>query len=279
VGENLRTVNVLIRGDRDTRLNVHLLESIPVKLPNGQSVPLGQLATIESGAEFPYLERRNRERYVSVNAEIKGHLQPPDATLMVWKEIQDIVQNLPEGYRIEIAGSVEQSSQAQDSLKTNVPLMFLAMTALIMFYVRSFTSLFMVLMTAPLGLIGAVAALILFNQPFGFVANLGLIALGGILMRNTLILIAQIDENLYVRKMPVGRAVLDATVHRARPVILTALAAIFAFMPLTESTFWGPMAYVLIGGVAIGTFLTIFFLPALYAAWYRVSLDNDGTSA
>ncbi len=275
LGENLRTVNAMIRGENSTRRNVHLLESVPIKLANGQSVPLGRLAHIVTGTEYPYLERRNRERYVSVNAEIRGHLQPPDATLKVWNQIQDIVKSLPEGYRIEIAGSVEKSSQAQDSLKANVPLMILLMTALIMFYVRSFTSLFMVLMTAPLGLIGAVFALVVFNQPFGFVANLGLIALGGILMRNTLILIAQIDENIHVKQMPVGRAVLEATVHRARPVILTALAAIFAFMPLTESTFWGPMAFVLIGGVAVGTFLTIFFLPALYAAWYRVSLETD----
>jgi multidrug efflux pump subunit AcrB len=279
LGENLRTVNALIRGDDQTRLAIDQIGSIPIKTATGQSVPLERLARIAVGTEYPYLERRNRERYVSVNAEIKGHMQPPDATMKVWQSIQDIVQSLPEGYRIEIAGSVEKSSQAQDSLKVNVPLMLLVMTALIMFYVRSFTSLFMVLMTAPLGLIGAVAALVIFNQPFGFVANLGLIALGGILMRNTLILIAQIDENIYKKKMPVGKAVLEATVHRARPVILTALAAIFAFMPLTESTFWGPMAYVLIGGVAVGTFLTIFFLPALYAAWYRVTLDEEPAPA
>ncbi len=277
IGQYLRTVNVVIRGDDSTRANMQDLASIPIKLPSGHSVPLGQLARIQAGAEFPYLERRNRERYISVNADIKGHMQPPDATLAVWREIQDIVGGLPDGYRIEIAGSVEQSSQAENSLKANVPLMLLVMTALIMFYVRSFTSLFMVLMTAPLGLIGAVMALIIFNQPFGFVANLGLIALGGILMRNTLILIAQIDENLHQKHMPVGNAVLDATVHRARPVILTALAAIFAFMPLTASTFWGPMAFVLIGGVAVGTLLTIFSLPALYAAWYRVRLDDAAT--
>jgi multidrug efflux pump subunit AcrB len=209
---------------------------------------------------------------ISVYAEVVPGVQPPDATTRVWAQIQDIVAALPPGYRVEIGGSVEESAMAQASLKANIPLMILLITVLIMLYMRSFTGLFMVLVTAPLGLIGAVLALLLFDQPFGFVANLGLIALGGILMRNTLILTAQIDENRR-QGMPMGEAVVQATVARARPVLLTAAAAVLAFIPLTTSVFWGPMAYVLIGGISVGTVITLFFLPALYAVWFRVKMD------
>ncbi|MFP4463018.1 MAG: efflux RND transporter permease subunit, partial [Guyparkeria sp.] len=181
----------------------------------------------------------------------------------------DLRDSLPAGYRIEIGGTVEQSRRAQDSLKAVMPLMVILMLTLIMLNMRSFPGLFMVLFTAPLGLIGAAGALALFGQPFGFVALLGLIGLAGILMRNTLILVGQIDEN---RRAGDDRhtAVIEATIRRARPVVLTALAAVLAFVPLTTSTFWGPLAVTLIGGITVGTVLTIVFLPAMYAVWFRV---------
>ena len=270
VPQGIRATEVRLRGEGQLR-HVETLENIPIRLPAGQSVPLGQLASIEVVNEYPLIERRNRERVVSIYAEITPDIQPPDATMKVWREIQDIVSALPPGYRIEIGGSVEESTLAEQSIKVNMPLMLLLVAMLIMLYMRSFTGLFMVLITAPLGLVGAVAALLLFNQPFGFVANLGLIALGGILMRNTLILVAQIDENQR-KGMPVAESVIDATVTRARPVLLTAAAAVLAFIPLTTSLFWGPMAYVLISGIAVGTLITLFFLPALYAVWYRVKM-------
>lgn len=270
VAQGIRATEVRLRGDAFVR-RVEALESLPVRLPSGESVPLSQLAEVKVTQEYPLIERRNRERVVSVYAEVKPGVQPPDATMKVWQRLQDIVAELPPGYRIEIGGSVEESTIAQNSIKANMLLMLLAVATLIMLYMRSFTGLFMVLVTAPLGLIGAVAALLLFHQPFGFVANLGLVALGGILMRNTLILVAQINENRQ-KGLPMGEAVVQATVTRARPVLLTAAAAVLAFIPLTTSLFWGPMAYVLISGIAVGTLITLFFLPALYAVWYRVKM-------
>ena len=272
--DGIRTTEVRLRGQTGQHDTVQQLASQPITLPSGQTVPLSQLAEVTIGQEYPLIERRNREPTLSVYAEVTPGVQPPDATMAVWKGLQPIIQTLPPGYRVEIGGSVEESSQAQASIKAKMPWMLLGVTFLIMLYVRSFTSLFMVLVTAPLGVIGAVAAMLLFHQPLGFVANLGIIALGGILMRNTLILIAQIKENMEVEKMRTAQAVIEATVARSRPVILTAMAAVLAFTPLTESVFWGPMAYVLIGGIFIGTFITLFFLPALYAAWYRVKLES-----
>ncbi len=266
----IRSTEIRLRAS-DAARQVEALESLPIRLPTGESVPLAHLGALKVVAETPYMERRNGERLVSVYAEVPPGVQPPDATMKVWNNIQDIVANLPLGYRVEIGGSVEESEMAQRSIQVNMPLMVLLMTLLIMLYMRSFTGLFMVLVTAPLGLVGAVAALILFQQPFGFVANLGLIALAGILMRNTLILVAQINENRAAGQ-PMHEAVIHATVLRARPVLLTAAAAVLAFIPLTTSLFWGPMAYVLISGIAIGTVITLFFLPALYAAWYRVKM-------
>ena len=268
--EGIRTQVIQLRGER-ARVSVEALDSLPIKLPDGTSVPLRQLGELKVETEYPLIERRNREPVVSVYAEVVPGVQPPDATQRVWRQIQDVVTELPPGYRVEIGGSVEESSMAQASLKVNIPLMLLLITTLIMLYMRSFTGLFMVLVTAPLGLIGAVLALVLFHQPFGFVANLGLIALGGILMRNTLILTAQIDENRCAG-LEMKEAVVQATVTRARPVLLTAAAAVLAFVPLTTSVFWGPMAYVLIGGITVGTLITLFFLPALYAAWYRIKI-------
>ena len=266
----IRSTDIRLRAAAPAR-QVEALESLPIRLPSGDTVPLRHLGAIKVVAEYPYMERRNGERLVSVYAEVPPGVQPPDATQRVWAQIQDIVHSLPLGYRVEIGGSVEESAQAQASIQANMPLMVLLMTLLIMLYMRQFTGLFMVLITAPLGLVGAVVALLVFQQPFGFVANLGLIALGGILMRNTLILVAQINENR-AADLPMHEAVIHATVLRARPVLLTAAAAVLAFIPLTTSLFWGPMAYVLISGIAIGTLITLFFLPALYAAWYRVKM-------
>ena len=179
-------------------------------------------------------------------------------------------ERLPAGYRLEIGGSVEQSDKAEASIQALQPLMVVLMLIFIMLQMRSFAGTFIVVATAPLGLIGAVAALLLFQQPFGFVATLGLIGLAGILMRNTLILTQQVADNAR-DGMGMFDAVVEAAVQRARPVILTALAAMLAFIPLTLDSFWGPLAYVLIGGVAVGTLITLLFVPALYALWYRIA--------
>jgi len=273
IREQIRTVNVVLRANEEARAKVGELNSLVIKTPQGVSLPLEQLGQIEVGYEDPILERRNREMYLSVNSEVVSGMQPPVATQLIVEQMQPIVDALPYGYRIDIGGAVEESSKGEASIQAMMPLMLLVMTLLIMLLVKSFSTLFMVMVTAPLGLIGAVSAMLLFNQPFGFVANLGLIGLAGILMRNTLILTGQIDDNVK-QGMVLGDAVIDATIRRARPVVLTAVAAMLAFIPLTTSTFWGPMAFVLIGGIGIGTLLTLLFLPALYALWFRVKLEK-----
>ncbi len=265
---DIRTVNLMVRGSPLPARDLAQLETLPIRLANGQTVPLGQLGQIETRYEYPVMKRRNRDPSINIDAEVTG-AQPPDVTAAVWTKLDKIRADLPLGYDIQIGGSVEESAKAQASIAKVMPVMVLLMLTLIMLIMRSFPGLLMVLLTAPLGLIGAVASLAIFNQPFGFVALLGLIGLAGILMRNTLILVGQINEN---ERHGQDRytAVIEATIRRARPVVLTALAAVLAFIPLTESTFWGPLAYTLIGGIFGGTFLTILFLPALYALWFRV---------
>lgn len=276
VREQIRTVNVVMRANESSRFDVDHLGSLQIRTQQGVNIPLEQFAQLQVVYEEPLLERRNRELYMAVNSNIISGMQPPEATALIQTKMQPLLDSLPLGYRIDVGGSVEESSKAESSIKAKVPLMILGMTLLIMLFVKSFSSLFMVVITAPLGLIGAVLAMSLFNQPFGFVANLGLIGLAGILMRNTLILTGQIDAHLrdgYGR----SEAVIDATVRRARPVLLTAIAAMLAFIPLTTSTFWGPMAYVLIGGIGVGTVLTLLFLPALYSVWFKVSLTEKAS--
>ncbi|AHF00880.1 multidrug transporter [Thiomicrospira aerophila AL3] len=265
-----RSVALVARADKREMINLEQLVSLLVTTPTGQSLPLSQLAELVIAYEDPVLKRRNRTPYLSVNSEIKSGAQPPDVTFEIWPKLETLNQTLPPGYRIEIGGTIEESAKAQGSIRALMPVMVILMITLIMLMMRSFSGTLMVLLTAPLGLIGAVAALLLFSQPFGFVATLGLIGLAGILMRNTLILVGQINDNKR-HGLNDYDAVVDATVRRARPVVLTALAAVLAFIPLTTSTFWGPLAYVLIGGITVGTLLTLLFLPALYSAWFKIA--------
>jgi multidrug efflux pump subunit AcrB len=268
--EGTRTALLIGRTQAQARLNLDELSSLPLKNRHGDSVPLAHIAQLTPAFEDPVLKRRNRTPYLSVNSEIRAGAQPPDVTMEIWPQLAQLNATLPLGYRIEIGGSVEESGKAQNSIRAMMPVMLVLMLSLIMLMMRSFSGMFMVVLTAPLGLIGAVLALLLFSQPFGFVATLGLIGLAGILMRNTLILVGQIDDNKR-HGLSDYEAVIDATVRRARPVVLTALAAVLAFIPLTTSTFWGPLAYVLIGGVTMGTLLTLLFLPALYSQWFKVA--------
>ncbi len=186
-------------------------------------------------------------------------------TQAIWTQLEPLKARLPDGYRIDLGGAVEQSGKADASIQRVQPIMLALMLTVIMLQMRSFSGTFMVVATAPLGVIGATLALLIAGKPFGFVALLGLIGLAGILMRNTLILVKQIDDNL-AQGMEPAVAVIEATVRRARPVVLTAAAAVLAFIPLTTDTFWGPLAYVLIGGVFVGTGITLLFLPALYCS-------------
>lgn len=270
VRQDIRTVEVLARGfEQGTDLP-------EIRTQDGRKIPLAQLGELQVRYEEPVIKRYNRERFVSVQADVVG-AQAPDVTSALWRQMGPIVEKLPEGYRIEIGGSVEQSGKADASIQKLQPLMVALMLIFIMLQMRTFSGTFIVLATAPLGLIGAVGALLLFGQPFGFVALLGLIGLAGILMRNTMILTQQVQDNLEDDMDP-WSAVAEAAVRRARPVILTALAAVLAFVPLTQDSFWGPLAYVLIGGVAGGTVITLFFVPALYALWFRLR-EHDSTAA
>jgi multidrug efflux pump subunit AcrB len=238
-------------------------------------VSIRQLGELVIDYEEPLLKRYNRQTYLAVVADVKG-AQPNDVSNKIWAELADIQAKLPAGYRITQAGSVEESGKANASIQKLMPLMVALMLIFIMLQMRSFTGMWMVLATAPLGLIGATLGLMLFRQPFGFVALLGLIGLAGILMRNTLILTQQVTDNLNDGWAP-RDAVVEATIHRARPVLLTALAAMLAFIPLTLDTFWGPLAFVLIGGVGVGTVLTLLFVPALYMVFFRKRLAKIPT--
>ncbi len=245
-----------------------LLEGIEINTPTGGKVPLTQLGTPVVAFEEPVIKRYNRQPFLYINSDVTS-AQPPDVTMAVWRSLEPVRADLPPGYQISIAGSIEQSAKADASIQKLQPLMVGLMLVFIMLQMRSFSGTFIVVATAPLGLIGAVLALLLFSQPFGFVALLGLIGLAGILMRNTLILTQQVADNRS-DGMKSHEAIIEAAVQRARPVVLTALAAALAFIPLTMDSFWGPLAYVLIGGVLVGTVITLLFVPALYAWWFRI---------
>lgn len=269
VREGIRTVEVVARATQAERRDLDDIDSLTLTTSDGRSNPLAQVARLVPSAEEPVLNRRSRVPHITVRADVVPGIQPPDATAAVLPRLEPIKAALPAGYRIETSGSVEESAKANAALAAIFPVMIVLMLTVIMFQVRSFGIMFMTFLTAPLGLIGAAAALLLFGQPFGFNAILGLIGLAGILMRNTLILVEQIRAER-AAGLSDYRAIVEATVRRSRPVMLTALAAVLAFTPLTLSSFWGPLAYVLIGGTLVGTVLTLLFLPALYALWFRV---------
>lgn len=262
VREGNRTVSVVARAQGNQREDLGNLNNMTLTNSAGTSVPLAQVGHFQAVMEEPILKRRNRATTVEVRADIIDGVQPPDVEMAVYKDLQPLIAKLPTGHQIDIGGPVEESAKANVALAALFPIMILLTLTVIMFQVRSFGVMFMVFATAPLGLIGAVPTLLLFNQPFGFNAILGLIGIGGILMRNTLIFTDQIRQN-QDHGMPIREAIIEATVRRARPVILTALAAALAFIPLTLSVFWSSLAYVLIGGVLVGTVLTLLFLPAL----------------
>ncbi|MEX7609768.1 efflux RND transporter permease subunit, partial [Enterobacter asburiae] len=269
VREDIRSVEVIGRAAGDIRLDPAKIEGFTLVGNAGQRVPLSQIGKIEIGMEDPILRRRDRTPTITVRGDIANNLQPPDVSIAVMKQLQPIVDALPPGYRIDMAGSIEESGKATQAMIPLFPIMIALTLLIIILQVRSISAMVMVFLTAPLGLIGVVPVLLIFNQPFGINALVGLIALSGILMRNTLILIGQIDHNQKDGLEPF-QAVVEATVQRARPVLLTAIAAVLAFIPLTHSVFWGTLAYTLIGGTLGGTIVTLVFLPAMYAIWFRI---------
>ncbi|MBB4574688.1 efflux RND transporter permease subunit [Rhizobium lentis] len=276
VRENIRNVPVIARSAGDNRLDPSRLADFSLMSRDGRQVPLDQIGHSEIRFEEPILKRRDRTPVVTIRSDIDEATQPPEVSQQVMKALQPLIASLPVGYHIEMGGNIEESLKANAALVKIFPAMIAAMLIVIVLQVRSLSTMTMVMLTGPLGLAGAVPVLLLFNQPFGFNAILGLIGLAGILMRNTLILTEQIKENK-AAGLDDYHAVIEATVQRTRPVILTALAAVLAFIPLTHSVFWGSMAYTLIGGTAVGTVLILLFLPALYATWFRIKpTKNEG---
>lgn len=271
--DGTRTVDVVVRATEADRGALGALEGLTLFTNDGRAVPLAQVATITPVSEDPLLWRRNREVMIHVQADVTEGVQPPDVTGRINRELAALRAELPAGYRIETSGPVEESTKANSALFALFPLMFLLMLATIMIQVRSFSKMLLVFATGPLGLIGAVIALIVTHQPFGFNAILGLIGIGGILMRNTLILIDQIEQDM-AHGLDPRTAAIESTVRRARPVVLTALAAVLAFVPLTLSAFWGQLAVVLIGGVSVGTVLTLLVLPAAYVMFLAPRRDS-----
>lgn len=269
VREDIRTVQVVARAEGDIRLDPAKIDGLTLVGASGNRIPLSQIGEVQIRMEDPVLRRRDRTPTIIVRGDIADGLQPPDVSVAISKELAPIMDNLPQGYRIEQAGAIEESGKAMKALLPLFPIMIALTLLIIILQVKTIGAMLMVFATSPLGLIGVVPTLMLFNQAFGINALVGLIALSGILMRNTLILIGQIDEN---KQHGLGDfdAVVEATVQRARPVILTALAAIFAFIPLTQSVFWGALAYTLIGGTLVGTVLTLVFLPAMYAIAFKI---------
>lgn len=269
VRDGIELVDVVARAVPEERLRPERLPDLTVSVRNGQPIPLSQVAKIEYVSEEPILWRQSRDLTITVRSEIVKGVQAPDVTSQLMPRIRAIEKTLPPEYRIEVGGATEESAKANDSIVVLLPLAGGIMLLLLMFQLQSFPTLFLVVTTAPLGLIGAVWALLAFNQPFGFVAMLGVLSLAGMIMRNSVILVDQISLDRQ-SGVPAWEAVINATIRRTRPVVLTALAAILAMIPLSRNVFWGPMAVAIMGGLLVATILTLLFTPALYATIFRI---------
>jgi len=267
--ERDKLIEVLARAETEERLDPGKLSELNVPTQSGKWIPLAQIAKIEYGFEEGIIWRRNRQPTVTVRADIRGDVQAPVISKQIDPKLDAVRAKLPEYYRIEMAGAIEESAKGENSIIAVMPLMLMVVLTLLMIQLQSFQKTFMVLLTAPLGLIGVAFILLTWNVPFGFVANLGVIALFGMIMRNSVILVDQIEQDIKAGH-PQWNAIVDATVRRFRPIVLTALAAVLAMIPLSRSNFWGPMAVAIMGGLISATVLTLLFVPALYAAWFRV---------
>lgn len=274
--EKRELIDVRIRGDQAERVNVEALSSLAVPTSKGTTVPLAQIATLQYKFEDGLIWHRNRLPTITVRADIRTKLQPATVVNELAEKMDQLRTTLPSGYLLEVGGAVEESAKGQTSVNAGMPLFLAVVFTLLMLQLKSISRSFIVFLTAPLGLIGVVLFLLLFNKPFGFVAMLGTIALSGMIMRNSLILIDQIEQDIRAGQNQ-WDAILDATVRRFRPIILTALAAVLAMIPLSRSIFFGPMAVAIMGGLIIATLLTLFFLPALYATWFKIKKTTENT--
>ncbi len=276
--EDNKLIQVVLRGPPREREHLELLSSLAVPTASGANIPLSQIARLEYRFEPGILWRRNRAPTITVRADLYDDLvQPAEVVAQVAPEIAKVQAGLPTGYRLEVGGSVDDAAKGQNSVNVGMPLFLIVVFTVLMIQLRSFSQSVMVMLTAPLGIIGVASFLLLFGQPFGFVAMLGTIALLGMIMRNSVILIDQIRQDLEHGRSPFD-AVVEATVRRLRPIVLTALAAVLAMIPLSRSVFFGPMAVAIMGGLIAATVLTLLFLPALYAAWFKVPRSTPSSN-
>ena len=271
--EKRELIEIRLRGDQAERVDIASLGSLAVPTNSGKSVPLSHIAQLEYGFEEGLIWHRNRLPTITVRADIATGLQPATMVKALTPEMDQLAAEFPNGYLLQVGGTVEESARGQNSVNAGMPLFLAVVMTLLMIQLKSISRSIIVFLTAPLGIIGVVLFLLLFNKPFGFVAMLGTIALSGMIMRNSLILIDQIEQDIQAGEAP-WDAILNATVRRCRPIVLTALAAVLAMIPLSRSIFFGPMAVAIMGGLIIATLLTLFFLPALYAQWFKVKKTN-----
>ena len=271
--EGNERIDLVARGAEIERTKLSRLPNLMINTQNGTSVPLSQIATISSEFEEGVIWRRNRVPSLQVRANLRGNMQAPVVSGQIEAQLTEIKANLPLGITIETGGAVEEAARGAASVAKGAPLFLVVVLTLLILQLRSFSRVFLVMLTAPLGLIGVTIALLAFDKPFGFVAMLGTIALSGMIMRNSVILVDQIDQDK-ASGVPDWQAVVESTIRRFRPIVLTAAAAILAMIPLTRSVFFGPMAVAIMGGLAVATILTVLFLPALYAAWFRVKVPE-----
>jgi multidrug efflux pump len=265
--ESDKDIDVVARLVDAERTDLNNLKDAKVYLASGKFVAVSQIAKMTLQSEESVLWRRNRVPTITVRADSVG-AEAPDVTAAVWPKVEALARTLPIGYGIETGGTQESSAKAQQSIFAVVPLLLIVVLVILMMQLQDMKKMLLVLATAPLGLIGVAAILATFQIPFGFVAMLGVIALFGMIIRNSVILVVQVDQDLE-RGFDLWTAIVESAVRRFRPIMLTALAAILAMIPLTRSTFWGPMAWAIMGGLLVATLLTLLFLPALYASWYR----------
>jgi multidrug efflux pump len=276
VRDSIYLVNVTGRATAPERASIDTLRDLQLTGLGGQSVPLGAVATLRYEIEQPTIWRRSRLPTITLKASVLDTVQPKTIVDQLAPKVDEFAKGLPAGYSVAIGGSVEESAKSQAPIEAVVPLMLFIMVTILMIQLQSFHRLFLVFAVAPLALIGVVMALLPSGAPLGFVAILGVLALIGILIRNSVILIAQI-EDLRKAGRPAWDAVVEATEHRMRPIMLTAAAASLALIPIAREIFWGPMAYAMMGGIIVGTMLTLLFLPALYVAWFRIKEPEPAT--
>ena len=267
--EGDKLIDIVLRQPLEERNAITDLGNAYVPTSSGRSVPLTQIAKVGFGWEPGVMWRDGRNYAVTIQGDVVEGVQGPTVTAQVWPRLQELAAQMPSGYRIEVAGAVEESGKGQASIVAGVPVMLFIIFTLLMLQLQSFSRSMLVFLTGPLGIAGVAAALMLLNRPFGFVALLGVIALMGMIMRNAVILIDQIEQDR-ARGVPAWDAVVESAVRRFRPIVLTAAAAVLAMIPLSRSVFWGPMAVAIMGGLLVGTVLTLLALPAMYAAWFRV---------